>query len=71
MRKKSLSPKLIFCKHDWSERLQWEFNDNKLTVTYYKVCSKCGKKKSVFTMPLIYSTPPYEHYQKLKKEFRV
>lgn len=61
--------KIIFPhKHRFPE--YWSCMFNGKSVIWFKECRVCGKKKE-FQMPIDNVTPAWEHYQKLKKEFKM
>lgn len=63
-----MNVKIIFCHHKFPKYWTATYPDNK-TITWVKVCPKCGKTKH-FTMPIDNVQSAWEHYQKLRKEFQ-
>ena len=60
--------KIIFCHHKFPKYWTATYPNDR-EVTWVKVCPRCGKTKK-FTMPIDNVQSAWEHYQKLKKEFK-
>ena len=60
--------KIIFCHHKFPKYWTATYPNDR-EVTWVKVCPKCGMAKK-FTMPIDNVQSAWEHFQKLKKEFK-
>lgn len=61
--------KMIFCHHEFPK--YWVATYTGINeLTWEKRCPRCGKTIK-FTMPLDNIQSAWEHYQKLRKEYRV